>query len=131
HAGLRARDRGGASVCRSLRTASGHPFAGPGPIGGIVRNRSVRLAGSLLAAALALPGRAGAPARRVVTLDDLARLRDVSEPSVSPDGAWVAYVVGSPDQKEDRKGRDLWMTSWDGKRTLQLTSGPSRETTPR
>src|SRR5262245_37469489 len=99
--------------------------------GGNVGNRPVCLAGMLLAAALAIPEGAAGADRRVVTLDDLSRIRDVSEPAISPDGAWVAYVVSARDPREDRNGRDLWMTSWDGTRTLRLTSSPSRESTPR
>jgi dipeptidyl aminopeptidase/acylaminoacyl peptidase len=32
-----------------------------------------------------------------VTSDDLARLRDVADPQVSPDGGWVAYTVSAVD----------------------------------
>jgi len=95
-----------------------------------VRIRPGAIVGSLLAVlVLALP--AFAADRRPVGLDDLARLRDVSDPQISPDGAWVAYVVGVVDTEADRKTRDLWMTSWDGKQTLRLTSSKSSETTPR
>ncbi len=52
---------------------------------------------------------------------DLVAVRQVSDPQVSPDGAWVAFVVKTNDLEEDRATRDLWMVSWDGARTLQLT----------
>jgi len=52
---------------------------------------------------------------------DLVAVRQVSDPRVSPDGAWVAYVVKTSDLDEDRATSDLWMVSWDGARTLQLT----------
>jgi dipeptidyl aminopeptidase/acylaminoacyl peptidase len=76
---------------------------------------------------------AGAQAQspRKLTLDDLNRLREVSAPEISPDGAWVAYTVTLPDTVKDQPNRDLWMTSWDGKRSVKLTSSPASEGTPR
>jgi dipeptidyl aminopeptidase/acylaminoacyl peptidase len=76
---------------------------------------------------------AGAQAQspRKLALDDLNRLREVSAPEISPDGAWVAYTVTLPDTVKDQPNRDLWMTSWDGKRSVKLTSSPASEGTPR
>ncbi|HEX2268409.1 MAG TPA: hypothetical protein VHH35_02695, partial [Pyrinomonadaceae bacterium] len=34
-------------------------------------------------------------ARRPLKLDDMTRFRNVSDPQVSPDGNWVAYVVST------------------------------------
>jgi dipeptidyl aminopeptidase/acylaminoacyl peptidase len=80
----------------------------------------------LLAASLS-----AAPASRPVRLDDLQRLREVSDPQISPDGAWVAYTVRTANLVKDRNDRSLWMTSWDGRETLRLTSGESSESSPR
>src|SRR6476646_9142239 len=68
---------------------------------------------------------------RKLSLDDLNRLREVSAPELSPDGQWVAYTVTLPDTVKDHPNRDLWMTSWDGRRTVRLTTSPSSEGTPR
>src|SRR5438445_541473 len=65
--------------------------------------------------------------RRILTLDDLYRLRDVSDPQVSPDGAWVAYTVATPDTAEDKNRSAVWMTSWDGARTVRLTTSKPGE----
>ncbi len=73
-----------------------------------------------------------APARRLINLDDLARLRSVSDPQVSPDGMWVAYVVGTVDKEKDRRDTDLWMTSWNGSQQIRLTStSDTGESAPR
>jgi len=72
-----------------------------------------------------------APAQRKVELDDVYRLREVSDPQLSPDGAWVAYTVSLPDTSEDQADSDVWMTSWDGTRSVRLTSSKSSEDTPR
>ena len=82
----------------------------------------------ILAGAAALaPSAAQAPAKRPFSLDDLARLRDVTDPQLSPDGAWVSYTVTTADTVRDRRQSDVWMTSWDGARTVQLTSSPESE----
>ena len=66
----------------------------------------------------------GQPAKRAITLDDLAKIKSVGDPQRSPDGKWVAYVVGSTDVEKDKRDTDLWMVSWDGAQTVRLTSGP-------
>jgi dipeptidyl aminopeptidase/acylaminoacyl peptidase len=70
-------------------------------------------------------------ASRPVTLDDMAALREVSEPRISPDGEWVAYTVTLLDTVEDKKISHLWMTSWDGRESRQLTFGKEGEEGPR
>jgi len=77
------------------------------------------------------PAAAGQPARRAITLDDLAKFKTVGDPQRSPDGKWVAYVVGSIDTVKDKRDSDLWMVSWDGTQTVRLTSGPESESAPR
>jgi hypothetical protein len=57
----------------------------------------------LLACASAV--HAAAPSRPL-SLDDLAKLRGVSDPQVSPDGKWVAYVVGTIDAEKDTRDSD-------------------------
>ena len=42
--------------------------------------------------ALACAAPAAAVAQRAVGVEDLSRLRDVSDPQLSPDGGWVAYT---------------------------------------
>jgi dipeptidyl aminopeptidase/acylaminoacyl peptidase len=74
---------------------------------------------------------AGAAEKRPVTLDDLDDLREVGDPQIAPDGAWVAYTVSTTDRAADRTDSDLWMTSWDGARTLRLTYGKEQEHAPR
>ncbi len=86
----------------------------------------------VLLSVLVAPAVAGqATVKRDLQLDDLYRLREVSDPQVSPDGAWVAYTVSLPDRAEDRANSDIWMTSWDGARSLRLTSNKASEGSPR
>jgi dipeptidyl aminopeptidase/acylaminoacyl peptidase len=68
---------------------------------------------------------------RSLALDDMHLLRAVTDPQISPDGAWVAYVVGTHDLPRDKRTTDIWMTSWDGDRTVRLTNTPEPEHGPR
>lgn len=71
------------------------------------------------------------PVKRPVKLDDLVRFHDVAGPEVSPDGKWIAYTVASIDKEADKRDTDLWMVSWDGTQTVQLTNSPESEGSPR
>jgi len=96
-----------------------------------------KLARLVLTLALVLSAFAGKQAapqvsRRPITLDDLARLRAVGDPQVSPDGKWIAYTVGTVDAEKDKRDTDLWMVSWDGSQQVRLTSTTeSSESMPR
>ncbi|MCI3131537.1 alpha/beta hydrolase family protein [Phenylobacterium aquaticum] len=86
--------------------------------------------GGLMALAAASSGHAAEP--RHLTPDDIFNERAVSSPALSPDGAWVAYAVKALDKAQDKGVTHLWMTSFDGKQTVQLTSAPKEsENTPR
>src|SRR6266550_672769 len=65
------------------------------------------------------------------SLDDVLRVRDVREPEISPDGAWVAYTVSTSDTTEDQNKSAVWMASWDGTRNVRLTTSKPGESTPR
>jgi dipeptidyl aminopeptidase/acylaminoacyl peptidase len=95
------------------------------------------LAAFVLAARLAAQAPAPGPARlpaaatRAVAPDDLLRLREVADPQLAPDGSWVAYTVTSADTAQDKNVTAVWMTSWDGARTVRLTTSKQGENTPR
>jgi dipeptidyl aminopeptidase/acylaminoacyl peptidase len=69
--------------------------------------------------------------RRPLKLDDLTRLREVRDPQISPDGKWVAYVVGTIDAKEDKSTSHIWMIGTDGSNDRQITFSPDSESSPR
>ena len=81
------------------------------------------------AAALASVQPAGA---RPLRVDDVNNMKSVANPAIDPSGTWIAYQVGSVDVKADKNFKHIWMTSFDGSRTIQLTNRPKEsETTPR
>ena len=96
----------------------------------VSRHRRVFTAVLLFAAAVLLAS--AQPAKRAVTLDDLFKFKSVGDPQRSPDGKWVAYVVGTTDAEKDRRDSDLWMASWDGAQQIRLTfTTDSGESVPR
>jgi dipeptidyl aminopeptidase/acylaminoacyl peptidase len=74
---------------------------------------------------------AAAQAPRTLCADDFYRSAQLSEPAVSPDGAWVAYVVTSNDRDKDEPRSAVWMVSWDGKQRLALSNPASGTHAPR
>jgi dipeptidyl aminopeptidase/acylaminoacyl peptidase len=86
----------------------------------------------LLLVALALPLAGLAQTTpRPLNLSDLARMRDVADPNLSPDGAWVAYTVTRVDTATDKRDADVWMARLDGSQNLRITTNPASETKPR
>lgn len=88
----------------------------------------------MLRAALGLAVLVAAPvaATRPITPDDYARIATVGDPQIDAAGQWVAYTVDRVDVAADKHITHLWMTSWDGKRTVQLTSRDGEsESSPR
>ena len=93
---------------------------------------AVLAAAALLGTPAGLCAQAAAPAaKRAIVLDDLARLRTVGAPQVSPDGAWVAFTVGTTDVEKDAHDSEVWMASWDGARQVRLTHSPDGASAPR
>ncbi|HXV37859.1 MAG TPA: S9 family peptidase [Myxococcota bacterium] len=91
-------------------------------------SRSAREAGARAAGA----GRAE-PTRpaRAPRVDDLALLREISAPRISPDGRSVAYAVTEIDVAADEHRSDIWVTRWDGAQSTRLTNTPQSEHSPR
>ena len=73
----------------------------------------------------------GTPGKRPLAPADVWNLKRVADPQVSPDGKWVAYTVSTPDSVKDKNDTDVWMVSWDGAKTIRLTSTPENESRPR
>jgi dipeptidyl aminopeptidase/acylaminoacyl peptidase len=82
-----------------------------------------------LVAAQAWP--ADAPGRRLFGSDDFYRVQALSDPQVSPDGLWVAYVVTTSDRDADEPRSAIWMASWDGTQQLAMTAAASDTDKPR
>jgi dipeptidyl aminopeptidase/acylaminoacyl peptidase len=68
---------------------------------------------------------------RAITIDDYFQIRDVSQPELSPDGQWVAYMVRTKMLKEDKNEQRLWMVSTHGGDPLPMTAEDVSSSHPR
>lgn len=59
--------------------------------------------------------------RRKLIPNDVYRFQTISAPKISPEGKWVIYSVSTPDSIKDKNQSDIFMVSWDGTETIQLT----------
>ncbi len=66
-----------------------------------------------------------AHAGRALQSEDWYRFRAVSDLTIAPDGAAVAYIVTSYDKDSDESRGALWLADWAGRESLQLTHGES------
>jgi dipeptidyl aminopeptidase/acylaminoacyl peptidase len=70
--------------------------------------------------------------KRPLSLDDLGKLKEVSDPQCAPDGRSVAFVVSQIDVKEDKPARGhIWTIGLDGQNERQITSSTDSESSPR
>ena len=74
---------------------------------------------------------AASDARRALSSEDFYRMESVSDPQLSPDGQWVAYLVTTNDRDADEARSVVWMVSWDGSARVQLTVPGNSIGTPR
>ncbi len=82
------------------------------------------LPAATLAACTALPLAAQQAAKRPMTFADLAAMKRVSDPQVSPSGKWVLFGVTDVVLEKNTKTNHLWAVPLDGKtKEAQLTTG--------
>jgi len=70
-------------------------------------------------------------AKRPITFDDMMKVQRISDPQVSPDGRWVAYVQGAVDLEANKVVNHIWLISRGGGEPRQLTNGEGSDTRPR
>src|SRR5215211_8511490 len=82
---------------------------------------------TLLVVCAAAPGGQG---KRFITEKDLFKFTWIADPQISPDGATVAFVRVTVNEKENRYETSLFAVAAAGDAPRRLTSG-IRDTTPR
>jgi dipeptidyl aminopeptidase/acylaminoacyl peptidase len=68
---------------------------------------------------------------RALNVDDYDRFADPHDVQVSPDGAWVAYVVTTSDRAADKQRSTVWMVSWDGTKQVPVSAPLTQASAPR
>src|ERR1044072_9092003 len=91
------------------------------------------LAVSLLLSCAAAPSPAQVtPKQRGITAEDYYAFEFLSDPRLSPDGRWVAYVVTNVDQRQNRRLSQIWLAAADGSRPpRQFPASATTSSTPR
>jgi dipeptidyl aminopeptidase/acylaminoacyl peptidase len=83
----------------------------------------------VLCVVIALPARAQT---RGVTAGDYFAFEQLSDPRFSPDGATIAFVVTTVDEKQNRRHGALWSVPADGSREpVALTTAVQSSNSPR
>jgi dipeptidyl aminopeptidase/acylaminoacyl peptidase len=68
---------------------------------------------------------------RTYSVEDLMKVRRVSDPQLSPDGTRVALVIGDVNPDANRVANQIYLTSLEGGEIKQLTTGERSSTAPR
>lgn len=77
------------------------------------------------------PDDAAARRRRPMTIRDLYRVKNLSDPRISPDGRWVVFVRTAYDLDKGSRDTHLWLVGIDGKGLRQLTRSKGADYNPR
>lgn len=80
---------------------------------------------------LLLLGAAAIAAARPIEVEDLFRLKRVSDPQLSPDGRFVAYVVTEVLKDENRTQSDVWVIPAEGGDARKVAGSPKHDRHPR
>jgi dipeptidyl aminopeptidase/acylaminoacyl peptidase len=78
-----------------------------------------------------VPAQAQTPGRARFTVEEMLKLRRVSDPQLSPDGRYVAYVVTDVSLEKNRRVGHLWVVPVAGGEPVALVPDDKPDTTPR
>ncbi len=68
--------------------------------------------------------------KRAFTIEDLYRVKNISELHLSPDGQTIIYVVTTSDLGRAKRNSHVWRMNVDGSNPRQLTASDSSESSP-
>src|SRR6266850_8159698 len=68
--------------------------------------------------------------KRAFAIEDLYRVKNISDLHVSPDGKTVVFAVAISDLGRAKKTAHIWTMDVDGKNLRQLTTGEKSESSP-
>ena len=68
---------------------------------------------------------------RPLSASDMFTIETASDPQISPDGLWVAYVRNWSDAITDKRYSNIWLVKSDGTGHRPVTSGKTHDASPR
>src|SRR6185369_13799436 len=68
--------------------------------------------------------------KRAFTIEDLYRVKNISDLHISPDGKTVIFALGVSDLAHAKKNTHIWAMNLDGTNLRQLTTGEKSESSP-
>lgn len=69
--------------------------------------------------------------KRLMTIEDVTRIRHIQDPQLSPDGRWIAYVQTNANLMQRGYERNLWLVNTQGQATPTQLTYSGKDTTPR
>lgn len=85
----------------------------------------------LFLALIISPPASSQTASRTITIDDYFNLKSVSDPRISPDGKWIAYIMKTTDLEKDASERRIWMVPATGGDPIPMTTRGYSASSPR
>jgi dipeptidyl aminopeptidase/acylaminoacyl peptidase len=68
---------------------------------------------------------------RPFTINDLLKVRRVSDPQLSPDGRWIAYTIADTDKAANKRITQIYLISSDGGEPRLITNEKQSSSSPR
>ena len=68
--------------------------------------------------------------KRAFTVEDLYRIKSISDVHISPDGKSIVYVVGTSDLPQAKRVAHIWTMDIDGRNARQITQGEKSSSSP-
>jgi dipeptidyl aminopeptidase/acylaminoacyl peptidase len=73
----------------------------------------------------------GSQTAKPFTIDELLKVRRVSDPQLSPDGRWLAYTIADTDKAANKRTTQIYLVSAEGGEPRQITNEKQSSTGPR
>ena len=104
-----------------------------GALASVLLAATVSAAPHVAPAKKASPASSGAAEMKALSADDLVRMKRVSDPQISPDGHYLAYVLRETDMEANRGRTDIWLLDLTQKNATprRLTQNEANDTSPR
>src|SRR5215216_6104083 len=68
--------------------------------------------------------------KEAMEFEDIMSLRAASDPRISPNAGFVAFVVTQADMKTNVRNSDVWLVAAYGGQPRQITFSPKRDDSP-